>query len=286
MATEEDIKKYEDELKYTRKKTVHKIVKKDVITTMLPDLIRNQIKETDFTGYTNRKEESRVLFIKSIPRSDNIKGDGGSSVKRSVQSFLGKGERGWLVLDKTCFYPEGGGPIGDKGLLKTKTGQAEVLDCQKEGNLIFHEIEVREGCLEEQQKCQLEVNENFRNGIKASHTATHLLNSALRTVLGESVRQAGSLVEPGRLRFDFTHSKALTEKECQQVEEWVWQSIEKEEKLSPSLKSFEQAKKEGALFLKGENYDSKVRVINIGEKTSKELCGGIHVQNTKKIENF
>ena len=104
--------------------------------------------------------------------------------------------------------------------------------------------------------------------------------------MGNLFVKPGSLVEPGRLRFDFTHSKALTNKECCRVEEQIWQSIEKEENLSSSFKSLEQAKEEGALFLKGENYGSEVRVISIGEKTSKELCGGIHVQTTKEIKSF
>ena len=260
-----------------------------------PDFIRqysdftSEIPKTIFTGYENSTEKSQILFMGSIEMPSHAARDGNRPAftsKPVALECLQEGKEGWLISDKTCFYPEGGGPIGDRGLLKTETGQAEVLDCQKKDNIIWHRAKVLEGHLEKEQKCQMEVSESFRKNIKASHTATHLLNAALRNVLGGLVRQAGSLVEPGCLRFDFTHSKALTEKEIQAIEEQVWQSIEKEEDLSSSFKSLAQAKKEGALFLKGENYDSEVRVISIGEKTSKELCGGIHVQNTREIESF
>lgn len=248
--------------------------------------IQSKTDKTHFTGYERSREEGQILFIDSVQPLSNIAREGNQSSSTPKLECLQKGEGGWLVLDKSCFYPEGGGPIGDRGFLKTETGRAEVLDCQKKGNFIWHEVSVLKGKLEEDQQCRMEVNTSHRREISASHTATHLLNAALRSVLGESVRQAGSLVETGRLRFDFTYPKALTEKECQQIEELVWQSIEKEENLFSSFKSFEQAKTEGAVFLQGENYDSEVRIISIGEKTSKELCAGIHVKNTKEIKGF
>ena len=200
-----------------------------------------------------------------------------------TQKALKKGEKGFLLLDKTCFYPEGGGPIGDIGEIKTKNGKAKVFDCQKEGEFLIHEILVEKGELKEED-CEMKVNAIFREEVSKSHTATHLLNASLREVLGEGVRQAGSLVEPGRLRFDFTHKKALTKKELESIEEKVINRIKEGASLSSSYLSLEEAKKEGALFLAGEAYSEKVRVIRAG--SSFEFCGGIHVKNTKDIENF
>ncbi|MCZ0931686.1 MAG: alanine--tRNA ligase-related protein, partial [Oligoflexia bacterium] len=241
--------------------------------------IQSQIEKTNFTGYEKDKEESNIVFIGSVQRAENI---GAPSSKGA----LTERKEGWLVLDKTCFYPEGGGPVGDKGLLKTDTGKAEVLDCQKEGNFIWQKIKILEGELKENQNCQMEVYKNYRQGIKSHHTATHLLNSALRRVLGNSVRQKGSLIEPYFLRFDFTHPQALTQKQINEVEKQILEPISQAEEVSPSYKTFEQAQKEGYIYLKGENYPSQARVLKIGKDTSKELCGGVHVKNTSEIESF
>ena len=298
VSEEEEIKKQAEEHRqhtsFQRHISPHENT--DLIKQMIQQTIHSlqgKIKKTIFTGYEKNKEEGHILFTGSIVSPENpalINQNTGSFVIPSDLQlsfdFLKTGQEGWLILDKTCFYPEGGGPIGDRGRLKTKTGSAQVLDCQQKGDFIVHEVKVLEGRLEKNQISQMEVDENHRKGIQASHTATHLLHSSLRSVLGESVRQAGSLVEPGRLRFDFTYFRSLTKKECRQIEGTVWQSLEKEEALSSSYKDFEQAKREGALFLQGENYGQQVRVVRIGEETSQELCGGIHVQNTREIGDF
>lgn len=301
VAKEEEIEKYKKEVSKQLTSVISKnqwedFKKKNDSLKMIIDSLEPSQTKTTWTGYEQDKEEGKIVAVLSVlPEKPSDSGPTFIIVPGQVQisnSCIPKGLKGYVILDKTCFYPEGGGPIGDRGWLlkiehqtKRKKIIASVLDCQKKGDFIIHEVEAQED-ITPGQSCYMEVNKNFRKDVKSSHTATHLLNSALRTVLGESVRQSGSLVEPGRLRFDFTHSKALTEKECRQVEEWIWQSLEREENLSSSFKKLEQAKEEGALFLKGENYDSEVRVINIGEKTSKELCGGIHVQNTREIESF
>jgi len=246
-------------------------------------------KETEWTAYEQDEEEATIIQTRFFP-PQNVNRDGPVFVVTGVRfssAPIPKDSEGWLVLDKTCFYPEGGGPIGDKGWIETETGKALVLDCQKHKEMIAHKVRVLEGELRAGQTAKVKVNKDFRDQIAASHTSTHLLNSALRSILGDRVCQAGSLVEPGCLRFDFTFSRPLTKKELVKIEERVYQSIEKEEDLNSSHKSFEQAKKEGALYLKGEGYgQDEVRVIRIGDKTSIELCGGIHVQNTKEIEKF
>ena len=215
--------------------------------------------ETTFTGYEKNKETGQVLLTAYLKISDPQHNEGvftNLSTQLSLQPII-KEQEGWLVLDKSCFYPEGGGPVGDRGLLKTKTGTAEVLDCQKEGNFIWHKVRILEGRLEEGQKCQMEVNVNHRKEISASHTATHLLNSALRSVLGESVRQAGSLVDPGYLRFDFTYPKALAKKNVS-----IWKSkfgrvLKKRRMYLLPLKALIRLKKKGFYFFKGKTMIQK-----------------------------
>ena len=253
--------------------------------------------KTIYTAYEKNKEEGKITKVISLKSSSaEFSAEDSPILQKPVSSevdntVVKQGSPGYVDLDKTCFYPEGGGPIGDKGWLKSK-GRiiADVLDCQKKGDSISHEVRAREN-LSPGQTCEMEVDTEFREGIKTAHTSTHLLNAALREVLGSSVqggiKQAGSLVEPYRLRFDFTFPRPLSKKEIAQVQNKVLESVWSKEKVSSEIKSFDQAEKEGALFLKTEKkYGEQVRVLTIGKKTSKELCGGIHVQNTKEIENF
>ncbi len=323
VAKEEDIKRYEEKAKQQIKEGLSDILQEKV-KNFAPQLIpeiqrkmkersREKIKieeqqninsyaqkqdvflksqeeklETFFSGYEKAKETGQILLTVSFDTSAaaSLNKGGYTLSNRLSLKPLEKNQKGWLVLDKSCFYPEGGGAIGDRGFLKTETGAAEILDCQKEGSFIWHEVKVLEGQLKEDQQGQMEVNINHRKEISASHTATHLLNSALRSVLGKSVRQAGSLVEPGRLRFDFTHPQSLNQKQIKGIEEQVLKHIHQSEEVTPSHKNFQQAQKEDYIYLKGENYPEKVRVLKIGEKTSKELCGGIHVKNTGEIKHF
>lgn len=232
-------------------------------------------KETVFTGYQKLEDKAQLLYL--------FKKEGGSYQEVSQIKNL---EEGWIVTNKTCFYPEGGGPIGDQGLLKTQLAKARVLDCLKKNNMIFHKIKMLEGALTQGDDCSLLVDKNFRQQIATAHTGTHLLHASLKKVLGSSVRQAGSLVEPGYLRFDFSHSKALSRQELDLIEKEVCKNLEKQEELSSEVLPFEKAVQQGALFLKGESYTKEVRVITIGTDSSKELCGGIHVKNTKDIAPF
>ncbi len=230
--------------------------------------------ETSFTGYETDQEKASILFLfqENQPCLE---------VKK-----LNKNQSGWLITDKTCFYPEGGGPIGDKGLIKTNMGTAKVLDTLKRNKIIFHKIKITEGTFNQNSPCKLFVDSEFRSLISTSHTATHLLNASLRTFLGPTTRQAGSLVEPGYLRFDFTHTQPLTEKQLENIESDICEKIQNKEKISFQFLTYKQALEEGALSLRGENYDDKVRVILIGKNTSKELCGGIHVKNLGEIKDF
>ena len=231
-------------------------------------------KKTLFTGYETSKEKATILFLFQEEQSF-------SEVKK-----LDKNTLGWLVTDKTCFYPEGGGPIGDRGKITTQKGTAEVLDTLKRNQVIFHKIKILEGTLNQNSSCELQVNSKFRSLISTSHSATHLLNASLRKILGSTVRQAGSLVEPGYLRFDFTHPQPLTEKQLEAIENDICEKIQNKEEVSFKFLPYKQALQEGALSLRGENYDDEVRVIFIGNNTSIELCGGIHVKNLGEIGSF
>lgn len=230
--------------------------------------------KTVFTGYKNHTEQTEILYLFANKHPFS-----------SVTTVKEK-EEGWLVARESCFYPEGGGPIGDQGLIKTPTATCEVLDCLKRNQTIFHKIKVIQGKINLPTQATLQVNQKFRSLVATSHSATHLLNASLRKHLGKEVRQAGSLVEPGYLRFDFTYPKPLSVKQLEQLEQDVQTSIQKKEPVQDQTLPFDKALQEGALCLQGENYDHDVRVITVGQHTSKELCGGIHVQNTGEIKEF
>ena len=188
-----------------------------------------------------------------------------------------------IVLDHTPFYPEGGGQVGDKGILVSANETIEIIDTKKENNLILHFTKQLPENLEA--TFVAKVNTELRNKSSKNHSATHLLHQALRTILGTHVEQKGSLVAPNHLRFDFSHFAKVTEEELQQVEAFVNARIAEQLPLVERRSiPFKQAVEEGAMALFGEKYGDNVRAIKFGE--SMELCGGIHVQNTADIWSF
>ncbi|MGZ9734180.1 alanine--tRNA ligase [Flavobacterium sp. GNP002] len=188
-----------------------------------------------------------------------------------------------IVLDNTPFYPEGGGQVGDKGMLVSANETIEIIDTKKENNLILHFTKqlpenVNAGFV-------AKVNQDLRSLSSRNHSATHLMHQALRSILGTHVEQKGSLVNPNYLRFDFSHFAKMTETELQQVEDFVNARIQEQLPLIERRNiPFEQAVQEGAMALFGEKYGDEVRAIKFGE--SMELCGGIHVKNTAEIWHF
>lgn len=190
------------------------------------------------------------------------------------------------VFNQTPFYAEGGGQRGDQGFLSGKSGvKAEILDCQNRQGYYFHKIFLKEGSLKTGETYNLEVSKEHRRQTAIHHSATHLLHSALRNILGPQTRQAGSLVERERLRFDFTSSKALTETELIQIEDLVNKQIAQALDVQVSYKNYDKALKDGALsFFEKPSLD-QVRVLKMGD-FSHELCGGTHIQNTKDILFF
>jgi alanyl-tRNA synthetase len=199
---------------------------------------------------------------------------------------LRSGESGEAVLDVTPFYGESGGQVGDTGVLRTPTGAARVLDAQRpSSDVVSHRIEVVEGRIQEGQECLASVDSERRGDIARNHTATHLLHRALKLVLGDHVAQAGSLVGPDRLRFDFTHLQQVTAEQLSDVERLVNERILEDIPVEVSETTLDSAMKSGAVALFGEKYGETVRMVSIGEFSS-ELCGGTHVRSTGQIGSF
>jgi alanyl-tRNA synthetase len=188
-----------------------------------------------------------------------------------------------IVLNNTPFYPEGGGQVGDKGVLVSANESIQIIDTKKENNLIVHfSKQLPENV---NAKFEAKVDSNLRDLTSRNHSATHIMHQALRTILGTHVEQKGSLVNPNYLRFDFSHFSKMTEAELQQVEDFVNARIQEQLPLIERRNiPFAQAVSEGAMALFGEKYGDEVRAIKFGE--SMELCGGIHVKNTAEIWHF
>lgn len=229
---------------------------------------------TEFTGYhlsaePNTREASTILaLIRDHQRVET----------------LSHGEKGWIILDKTPFYAESGGQVGDQGMLYNDTGRFHVQDTQKQGKTYFHVGEVTQGAFKIGDRLFPNVDSERRTAIVINHTATHLLHATLRTVLGEHVIQKGSLVLPERLRFDFCHSAPMTPEEIQRVETMVNQTIRANYPAVVQLKTRDEAVQQGAMALFDEKYEDQVRVVQLGH--SIELCGGTHAQHTGEVGLF
>ncbi|MTI48973.1 alanine--tRNA ligase [Sporosalibacterium faouarense] len=229
------------------------------------------LNSTEFEGYESLTSSSRVV---SIIKEDN-------KVDR-----LGEDEEGIVILDKTPFYAESGGQIGDKGIFINNFCEAKVTDTKKEsGNIFLHFVSVNKGQIKVGDTIETIVDRKQRINTARNHSVTHILHKALKEVLGEHVNQAGSLVMPERLRFDFTHFEALKEDELRVVEEKVNTVILEGLDVKTIETSLEEAKKLGAEALFDEKYGSNVRVVMVGEY-SKELCGGTHIKNSSNIGLF
>ena len=220
--------------------------------------------ENEFVGYDNLSWNSRILAL----LDENFKRV--SSLSSGV---------GYVLLDKTPLYARSGGQCGDTGFV----GKNEVLDTTKHFGLNLAQIKVKEP-LKVSQSVEVKVNESARLQTRRHHSATHLLHAALRKFLGEHIAQAGSSVEPNRLRFDFSHPKPVTSGELEQIESWVNAQIQKGAKAKTEIMDIKSAKNSGAIALFGEKYGEMVRVLTLGE--SKEFCGGTHVENINEIGSF
>ena len=192
-----------------------------------------------------------------------------------------------VVLDRTPFYAEQGGQVADHGVLTGAGTVYQVKDVQKnKGGKFMHYGKLTSGSLKVGDTVSAEIDADRRKAVMRAHTATHLLDKALRTVLGDHVHQAGSLVEPDRLRFDFTHFSAMTPEEVAQVAAMVNEAILEGYDVSAREMPIDEARKTGAIALFGEKYGEIVRVVNMGEGYSVEFCGGTHLSNTAKVGVF
>ncbi len=218
----------------------------------------SHLPETKFLGYETLESEGNLLWFKE------------------------SGEEALVVLDQTPFYPEGGGQVGDRGMVSGVNFEMAVLDTQKREKIIVHIGKIIKGTPQSKMKVKTKVDQTRRDAAKRNHTATHLLQAALRQILGTHVRQVGSLVNSEKLRFDFSHGKALTKEEIGKIEQMVNAVIVENREIQAKQLSFENAAKEGAIAFFGDKYGETVRVIDV-PGFSKELCGGTHCKRTGDI---
>ena len=221
-----------------------------------------------FVGYDKLENESEITAL---------------TTEKEVVQALAEGDNGTILVNETPFYATMGGQTGDKGIIETANGKFKVVDTIKlHGSMIGHVGYVVEGMVKVGDKVALKVYSANREAIAKNHSATHLLQKALKLVLGEHVEQAGSYVDAERLRFDFTHFQAMTKEEIAKVESIVNEQIANGLDVVTKEMTLEEAKKTGAMALFGEKYGDTVRVVSMGD-FSVELCGGTHVSNTKEI---
>ncbi len=230
-------------------------------------VLPNSVSPTDFIGYSELVGRTKVLAV--------------LQEGRLVDQAKAPAKVG-IVLDRSPFYAEAGGQVGDAGLLEGPVGKIRVLDTQSVGGILIHQGELQEGQIRKGDPITGTVDAARRWQVTQNHTATHLLHSALRRVLGEHVMQAGSLVAPDHLRLDFSHGKGLSRNQLDSVESLVNEWVERNYPVRVDKMAIDEAKKSGAMALFGEKYGSQVRVVSIGD-VSKELCGGTHLKETGDV---
>ena len=234
------------------------------------DGINFETEKTEFVGYTENTATAKVLAI---------------AVDGELCDMAAEGSKAIVVLDKTPFYGEGGGQVGDTGVISSATCTLKVTGTTKASDVFTHMVEVESGAVSVGDTVEAAIDTSRRNAIRRNHTAAHLLQAALRAVLGTHVEQAGQLVNEAVVRFDFTHFSALTAEEIAKVEALVNEKILDGITVKNEEMPIEEAKKLGAMALFGEKYGDRVRVV-AADDFSIEFCGGTHVDNSAKIGLF
>ena len=237
----------------------------------LPALSSLTQEHSTFTGYTHLEEDAEIATI--LKNGEN-------------SGPVTAGEDCEIILSTTPFYPEGGGQIGDRGIISSPQGVLEIKDTQQAGNAIVHQAHVIKGEISSGSSVVATVDQTHRFAAASNHTATHLLHSALRDVLGSHVRQQGSLVSAERFRFDFTHLEKIPEAALAEVQQLVNSKVRDNLEVAWRNSSYQEAVSEGALAFFGDKYGAEVRVVEIGppgESFSMELCGGTHVDFTGRL---
>lgn len=226
---------------------------------------------SEFTGYNTLEGEAKISVL---------------TTETEIVDSLMEGQTGTIIVDKTPFYATMGGQLGDTGVIQSVSGVFEVQETIKlRGGKVGHVGVMKSGILSIAETVNMEVSTQGRQDTEKNHSATHLLQKALKTVLGSHVEQKGSLVTPTRLRFDFAHFAAMTSEEIAKAEAIVNKEIQEKLSVCTDIMNIEEAKKSGAMALFGEKYSDEVRVVSMGD-FSKELCGGTHVSNTADIMLF
>ena len=264
------------------------------------DSALQQLQKQSAVGHTERKVQISPVFAEILEKIGPNKFHGyettqleGASVAavldgdKEIDSLV-EGQQGSLILNETPFYAESGGQVGDTGRIVSANASLKVSDTYSPvPGLIIHKVTVDKGSIKAGDEVVASVDAEKRDATRRNHTATHLLHAALKEVLGGHVKQAGSVVAPSYLRFDFTHYQPMTEEETREVEDLVNRYILENQPVSTTVMAIEEAMRSGAVALFGEKYGSDVRVLSVGEGTfSKELCGGTHVRATGDIGAF
>ena len=229
------------------------------------------IDETQFLGYDRLNAEGKVLGL----WDDDLQVDSATPGKEYI-----------LALDQSPFYAESGGQVGDQGEFSGSNGSGQVVDCIKQGKIFLHKINLEEGSINLHDTLKLSVAPMMRSDAASNHSATHLMHAALKHVLGHHVEQKGSLVDSSKLRFDFSHPKAVTKDELKQIELLVNQQTLSNAEVKTELMQLDDAIASGAEAMFGEKYEDEVRVLSMGDGFSVELCGGTHVSRTGDIGMF
>lgn len=231
----------------------------------------SSITETHFLGYERLTAEGAVLGL-----WDN-----------EIHIESTKASKEYLIaFDQSPFYAESGGQVGDQGTFSGASCQGQVIDCIKQGNIFIHKIMLDEGVISLGDQLKLEVNPGYRSSSAAHHSATHLMHAALKQVLGDHVQQKGSLVDSTKLRFDFSHPKAVSKDELKKIEAMVNMHALNNSEVTTDLMKLDDAIASGAEAMFGEKYDDDVRVLSMSDGFSVELCGGTHVSRTGDIGMF
>lgn len=265
-----DLKGFDQEMERQRERA--RLARQDEDSMQVQGGVLGELKvESKFVGYGQTECETTVAAL--IYENQQVK-------------ELTEGQKGLVILAETPFYAQSGGQVADQGRISSSGNRLRVVDVQKgpRGEHV-HSVDVESGTIRTGEKVKAMIDQSQRQDTIKNHTATHLLHQALKDVLGEHVNQAGSLVAPNRLRFDFTHISAMTPEEIRQVEQCVNEHIWENTKVETLTKALDEAKAMGAMALFGEKYGDVVRVVQVGSY-SLELCGGTHVESTGEIGMF
>ncbi len=251
---------------------------KELFKTGPIESLKEAVQKSEFLGYQATSSKAVVKgIILGPPKED--------SLVSSLQASAAKDTMVRIVLDRTPFYGESGGQVGDKGTIQSDAFVFEVTDTQRAGDLVVHVGSLKSGEIKAGATVDAIVDVANRDAIRRAHSATHILHHALQTTLGGHAQQQGSKVDRDWLRFDFTNQESLTEEQVKKIEEIANSCIDQKAPVSWKLVSLADARKEGAMMLFGEKYPDPVRMVTMGD-FSRELCGGIHLDNTQQVQTL